>query len=159
MSKFVEGSYQSTEEALKAVSTLIYRGHAKHSIQLVGNTSTIDALSDDIEVATAHLDELNNSDKEILADYKNEIDNNALVALVEEDSSIDDEEISGTRNEEANSPQEATVTDPTLDPDATTENAVESDTPGHVSVGDEDDSIHSTPSDKNHDLTNKENYQ
>jgi hypothetical protein len=158
MSKFVEGSYQSIEEALKAVSTLIYRGHVKQSIQLVGNTSTIDALSDDIEVATARFDELNKADRERLADYKSKIENNDLVALVE-DSSIDDEEVSGARNEEANSPQKAAVTDPTLDPDATTENAVESDTPGHVSVGDEDDSIHSTPLDKNHDLTDKENYQ
>ncbi|MFL2100833.1 YsnF/AvaK domain-containing protein [Desemzia sp. FAM 23991] len=50
MSKFVEGSYLSIEEAQKAIDVLVSRGYAENDITLVTNSSVKDSISMDTDV-------------------------------------------------------------------------------------------------------------
>ncbi|MBM6615938.1 YsnF/AvaK domain-containing protein [Desemzia sp. RIT804] len=54
MSKFVEGSYLSIEEAQKAIDVLVSQGYAERDITLVTNSSVKDSISlnTDVEVTT-----------------------------------------------------------------------------------------------------------
>lgn len=63
MSKFVEGSYLSIEEAQKAIDVLVSQGYSEKDITLVTNPSVKDSLSlnNDVEVTTDY-DETNTGD-------------------------------------------------------------------------------------------------
>lgn len=56
MSKFVEGSYLSIEEAQKAIDVLVSRGYAENDITLVTNPSVRNSISmdTDVEVSTEY---------------------------------------------------------------------------------------------------------
>ena len=58
MSKFVEGSYLSIEEAQKAIDVLVSQGYAERDITLVTNPSVKDSISlnTDVEVTTDYAD-------------------------------------------------------------------------------------------------------
>ncbi|MER2109358.1 MAG: YsnF/AvaK domain-containing protein [Desemzia incerta] len=63
MSKFVEGSYLSIEEAQKAIDVLVSQGYSENDITLVTNQSVKDSLSLDTDVeVTTDYDETSNGD-------------------------------------------------------------------------------------------------
>lgn len=63
MSKFVEGSYLSIEEAQKAIDVLVSQGYSENDITLVTNQSVKDSLSLDTDVeVTTDYDETSNRD-------------------------------------------------------------------------------------------------
>lgn len=65
MSKFVEGSYLSIEEAQKAIDVLVSQGYAEKDITLVTNPSVKDSISlnTDVEVTTDYADAEDSDDR------------------------------------------------------------------------------------------------
>ena len=59
MSKFVEGSYLSIEEAQKAIDVLVSQGYSESDITLVTNQSVKDSLSLNTDVEVTDYDETN----------------------------------------------------------------------------------------------------
>lgn len=151
MSKFVEGSYPSIQDAIQAINALVTRGYSKDGITLVTNQDKKKELSDvSVEITT-------DTSHEALKSYQSDIEKGNLVALVEEDSSINDEQKTGSANYEADSPAEDPAPNPKLDSNATTDSALDDNsTPGNVPVGDDDDSPGGIPRDDNNDLTDRQ---
>ncbi|WP_208559064.1 hypothetical protein [Marinilactibacillus kalidii] len=149
MSKFVEGSYASMEDAVHALNAMVTRGYAKEDIQFVTSESKKSELSPDISMNVS-----TDTSNEALNDYKEDIESGKLVALVEEDASINNDQKTGKTNFEADSPAEDPVPSPDLSSDPTSDSALrDNPTPGNVPVGDDDDKPGSIPKDDDHDLT------
>lgn len=151
MGKFVEGSYPSVQDAIQAINALVTRGYSKEEITLVANQNKKKEITDvSIAVTT-------DSSHEALKSYQSDIEKGNIIALVEEDSSINDEQKTGSANYEADSPAEDPAPNPKLDANATTDNPLsDNSTPGNVPVGDDDDTPGGIPVDDHNDLTGKQ---
>lgn len=151
MGKFVEGSYPSLQDAVQAINALVTRGYSKEDILLVTNQNKKKELSDvsvDVTTDTSH---------KALKSYQSDIEKGNLVALVEEDSSINDEQKTGSANYEADSPAEDPAPNPKLDSNVTKDNPLsDNSTPGNVPVGDDDDNPGGIPVDDHNDLTDRQ---
>lgn len=111
MSKYVEGSYLTVEDANLAVETLLSQGYNKNDITMVSNQSMHDKLSTDVHTkvygndssheedesmidkikdvftgASDHSD--SNSDNTLLNDYKDDIQNGHVIVLVNDHSNV-----------------------------------------------------------------------
>lgn len=124
MSKFVEGSYSTVEEANNAVEKLISQGYDRSDITMVTNQSTNDALSNDVhskvynkdandendesmmdkikDAFTGGSDDSSNtttsSENSVLKDYQNDIDKGNVVVLIEDDPNVNTTKATETSN-------------------------------------------------------------
>lgn len=126
MSKFVEGSYLTVEEANRAVEKLISQGYDRSDITMVTNQSTNDSLSTDVHSKVYNKDANNDNDESmmdkikdaftggdddssdsntttsnensVLKDYQDDINKGNVVVLVEDDSNLNTTKATETAN-------------------------------------------------------------
>lgn len=83
MHKFVEGSYETIDEVIKAVNALVSRGHAQDCISLITNAPKKEEISKEIDLTVATFDEKRKS-VDVLAEFEEDIENDYIVVLVKE---------------------------------------------------------------------------
>ena len=83
MHKFVEGSYQSMDEVIKAVNALVSRGHAQDCISLITNAPKKEEISKGTELTVSTFEEKRKS-SDVLAEFEEDIENDHIVVLVKE---------------------------------------------------------------------------
>lgn len=88
MQKFVEGSYHSMGEVIKAVNALVSRGHAQDCITLITNAPKKTEIKKDTDLSVATFEEKRDS-VDVLAEFEEAIENDYIVVLVKEESDED----------------------------------------------------------------------
>ncbi|SEK96720.1 hypothetical protein [Alkalibacterium pelagium] len=122
MPLFAEGSYDSFEEVVRAVDTLVMRGHSKADMKLAGNSSALETVDKSAGITT--VDHSNVSDKEVsslLNDYRSELDEGQLVLLVDEDKDQGEEQSVDTHPGDAERSNERSAEGPATSTDTTDE--------------------------------------
>ncbi len=90
MSLFAEGSYDSFEQVIRVVDTLVMRGHAKEDMKVADNASALQQVSESSGLSV--IDQATPDDKElsfILKEHKTDLTEGKLVLLVDEDADQD----------------------------------------------------------------------
>lgn len=90
MSLFAEGSYDSFEQVIRAVDTLVMRGHAKEDMKVAGNASALQQVSESSGLSV--IDYASTDDKElsfVLKEHKADLNEGKLVLIVDEEANQD----------------------------------------------------------------------
>lgn len=85
MTVFVEGSYDTYEDAIRAVDTLVMRGHQIDDMKLTGNASALQEYEDTAGISAveySHID--NKEERDVLEEYDMDLNGDKLVLLVNE---------------------------------------------------------------------------
>lgn len=92
MTLFVEGSYESFKQVIRAVDTLVMRGHEKSDMKVAGTSSALQQVDESSGLSTF---DYNSSDSaresSILKDYDDDLSQGKLVLLVDEAADQDKE--------------------------------------------------------------------
>lgn len=93
MTVFVEGSYDTYEDAIRAVDTLVMRGHQIDDMKLTGNASALQEYEDTAGISAveySHID--NKEERDVLEEYDMDLNGDKLVLLVNEVGNPDKEQ-------------------------------------------------------------------
>lgn len=85
MHTFLESSYESMEDAIRSVDTLVMRGHSKEDIVLVASGDKRDELNKDSILTLSTVEEID-VDSDLLDEVKQELTKHDIVVLVKEDA-------------------------------------------------------------------------
>lgn len=152
MSKYVDGNYTSMEDVTHAINALVMRGYNKDGIVVVTNENKKQEIPSDLDMNVTTDDsypELN--------DYKNDIQNGHFIVLADEDSSINEDQRTGSTNGEAESPAVDPARAPDLGSTASRESYIGNDTSREVPATDKEDEPGDIPVDEDHDLKGPHN--
>lgn len=87
MNTFVEGSYATVEDALRAVDTLIMRGHDTEAITLISNQAHQEEQLDAVDISVKHLSELSSQECHRLGKHIEDVNEGRFVLQVTEEES------------------------------------------------------------------------
>ena len=89
MNTYVEGTYATVEDALRAVDTLIMRGHDADSITLISNRSHHEEQLETVDITVKKKADLTERDKDDLGKHIEDLEDGRFVVQVTENISAD----------------------------------------------------------------------
>lgn len=93
MPVFAEGSYETYEDAIRAVDTLVMRGHEKDDMKITGNASALQKYDDTAGISAVKYSSIHDNEEiSALKQYETDLESGKLVLLVNEDSNQDKEQ-------------------------------------------------------------------
>ncbi|PRY83610.1 general stress protein [Alkalibacterium olivapovliticus] len=94
MPTFAEGSYDSFEQVIRAVDTLVMRGHEKEDMKIVvGQSSALEKISDPSGINVVEYSSVSsNEESSVLTEYKQQLKQGEIVLLVNEAADEDKEQ-------------------------------------------------------------------
>lgn len=122
MPLFAEGSYETFEQVVRAVDTLVMRGHSKDDMKLAGNSSALNTIDDSAGITTIdHSTVSDNEMSSVLNDYRSALDEGKLVLIVNEDTDQGKEQSVDTHPSDAERSNERSAEGPATSTDTTDE--------------------------------------
>lgn len=93
MSVFVEGSYETYEDVIPAVDTLVMRGHEIDDMRITGNTSALKEYDDTAGISAVEYSHIDKKEElTALEEYDRDLKEGKLVLLVNEVGDQDKEQ-------------------------------------------------------------------